>query len=166
MIRTYISSVLAFSSLLLGCDDGGEPYDYGRIIVLESIDGVRIGDDAPTVIRKLGQPSSIAQGDFPGVRFEYREGEHASMNIVIYEATATPSGVVGFAVWAPYAGKTREGVGIGSMRQDVLESLGQPSGHHISTDSTSWDDYSNVKYRFFLGYFKDRVESIQFSLRA
>lgn len=166
-MRWCVLAIIAVScAAQISCDNGVAPNDNDRIVLYESVDGVRIGDDAAMVIRKLGQPSSVVQGDFPGVRFEYHDGVHATMNIVIYDPTAIPSGVVSLAVFAPYSGKTEEGIGIGSTHQEVLEGLGEPSVHHQSTDSTSWDDYNNVKYLFIFGYVDNRVKSIQFGLRT
>jgi hypothetical protein len=151
-------ALLAFV-LLPGCDLGADSGQQGRIVVNESIDGVKFGDDEVAVKQKLGEPSSIGIGDFPGVLYEYNAGKHAGMSIIIYSPTATPSGVFSISVSSPYQGTTMDGVGLGTARSLILQTYGQPS-MHSQEDSTSWDRYEFGGFLFLLHYRNDVVESL------
>jgi outer membrane protein assembly factor BamE (lipoprotein component of BamABCDE complex) len=145
--------LIAVSLTILACSNGVQPdATLGRIVMYESVDGVALGEDTMSVIQKLGRPSSIGVGDFPGVVFEYHEGVHATMSVVIYNPSAIPSGVTSITVSSPYQGRTAEGVGLGMARDLVMATLGRPLTS-FSADScqhdryTAGDDVFQISYR-------------------
>jgi hypothetical protein len=148
----------------LSCDKGVGPDEQGRIVVNEGVDGVRFGDDAARVKQVLGEPTRIGYGDFPGVIFEYADGRLATMEIVVYEPTATSSGVVSFSVRSPYAGTTSEGVGVGDGRSFVLQKYGQPSLHR-QNELIDWDRYEFGARLLIVYYQADVVESIEICVK-
>jgi hypothetical protein len=142
-MRRQLVLILFFCFALVGCSGGVEPDPlFGRIIVNKSIDGVEMGDDTTTVIQKLGHPSFIGYGDFPGVAFQYSEGVHAGLSLVIFDPFATPNGVTSISVLEPYQGRTSNGVGLGMDRNSVLARLGSP------TDSSRTDAGQVNRYVF------------------
>jgi hypothetical protein len=158
-ISEVASGLLIVCAVLLGCDHGSDPGQRGRINVDEGIDGVQYGDDAARVTQKLGQPTRIGYGDFPGIILEYAEGRFATMNLTINDPTATPSGVTSMSVSAPYLGRTIEGIGIGSARTSVLQLFRQPTVRNQAASVYS-DRYGFAKHPFILYFRNNTVESI------
>ena len=147
-----------------GCSKGVEPADEARIVLRESVDGVKFGDSEQTVVQKLGQPDDIAQGDFPGVTYEYNTGKYATMHVTIYSPGVLHSGVVYISVQSPYPGATKDGIGIGSPRESVRQILGQPDSHGESVDTT-WDRYEDDAHVLLVNYRGEVVESLMLGVR-
>ncbi len=106
--------------------------EEARIILGQSIDGVKAGDDSLTVIEKMGKPNSIYDADLNGYIFAYiSDGNpHARLYIVLLIDpifTSSRTAVIFIEADYPYKGKTKEGVGIGMSRSDVLKLLGNPT---------------------------------------
>jgi hypothetical protein len=159
----YIT-ILFVISFLISCDQGVEPDPLlGRIIISESIDGVKIGDNTSTVILKLGPPTAISYPDFPGEIYEYSDGMHATMYVAIYAASETPSGVFSISVISPFNGKTSEGVGLGMDRNSVLAKIGNPT-ESPPTDNGQLDRYIFEKVHFELFYENGVVSSLNLSI--
>lgn len=118
-----------------------------RIVLGRSIDNVMIGDDSLTVVRKIGEPDTIVGDDFQGVIFKYfrDENPYSFMMILIAQNSNLVSGTRAFLVevQSPYSGETREGVGIGTLRDDALRLLGVPTSSD-TTGSAIIVDYYNV----------------------
>ncbi len=153
-----VATAMFTLALLCGCGLI-DPADDARIIVAESIDDVRLGDDTTAVIRKLGRPDYIGLGDFAGVIYDYTTGAHAGMSVSIWYVT--PKGARSIGVSAPYTGTTRSGIGIGTTRSRVIEVLGVPYSTKDATHGEwTWEYHDFHSSRIKIGYVDSRVESI------
>lgn len=146
---TYILfiTLTSLAISLQSCKDLLNDPDSGSrhgIVFGDNIEGVKVWDDSSTVINKLGQPSSIAIGDWAGYWFEYKTD---AINYTRVTLSATPllgNGVISMSVESPYKGKSKEGIGIGSDRDYVINELGNPN----STNSDSSGITDTYKYNF------------------
>jgi hypothetical protein len=112
------------------------------IIPGEGIDGVRLGDSRETVLANLGEADlgGIADGLYRAwYSSEYTQGPHAGLSVYFVEMDNRPGPVDLVAVQSPYAGKTREAVGIGSPLALVHKAYGQPQ-KTIARSSEHWID--------------------------
>lgn len=127
--------MLFFIAILGGCEElivvnGTEPtinFQEG------TIEGVKTGDDTTTVIQKLGKPDWIGLGDFDGFSFCYQDKlQHGVAMIVvnffnkISELNPGDYRVYSVSVSNNYDGKSEEGIGIGTLKFEVLKKLGSP----------------------------------------
>ena len=103
-----------------------ENTDTSRIVFGKSIEGVFIGDDSLTVIKKLGQPTYIQDGDFNGYIFNYTEGKLNFTYLFVSNDPALGLGVIGITVEGSYQGKSKDSIGIGSERNFVQSKIGMP----------------------------------------
>lgn len=158
--------VLAFT----GCGLFDLDHD-DRIVMGRSIDGVKIYDSPAVVQNKLGQPSSIAIGDFAGFIYEYGEGEPAGLRILLAEPFHETA--IQVTARSPYRGTTKEGVGIGTSQRTVRKFLGSPDStsvstywHSLGTPRFAGDVYLYDSLAFVFSYDQDNlVESIRMILR-
>ncbi len=143
------------------CDKTVQPgQDAARIIIGESIDGVRIGDDSATVVQKLGTPSSIIAPRFQGWTLGYDNGTHAGMGLLIRDiGRSSRMGVASVTVISPYTGKTSDGIGIGVNQALVLSRLGNPIDT-LPTMSGLLVRYVYGITDFQVGYTNDTVSSL------
>ncbi|NLT50678.1 MAG: T9SS type A sorting domain-containing protein [Ignavibacteria bacterium] len=111
--------------------------EEAKIIFGQSIEGIKLGDDSATVIDKLGLPEQIQTGDFGGFIFIYLLPD-SSNRIKVTFMEEYDSRVTAITVHE-YKGKTKDGIGIGSYRNDVLKIMGTPSSTY-SEDSIA-DNY-------------------------
>lgn len=114
-----------------------------------SIDSIAIGDESSEAINKLGEPSEIHYGDFPGDFYVYNEGLYAGLTVAINNMPDREDIVIHIVVKNPYSGTTDNGIGIGSEREKVLESLGNPDLIWESADSQESSDiwqFQNCKW--------------------
>lgn len=106
-------------------DDEAE--DPGLIVLGVSVSNVYYGDDSLQVVRVLGEPTRVRgalyAGNTPVRAFEYRTGAYAGLSVSVLPGY----GVVEFRMFPPYALRTAEGIGIGSLRADIIAALGQPN---------------------------------------
>ncbi len=153
-----ILSVLVF--MIWGCDSNVSepdppeepPMEDPRIVFGETIDGILIGDDTTAVIEKAGIPDEIQRGDFAGVAFLYNEGDYAGLVVTIATETEDNNGVQGVGAWPPYVGKSKEGIGLGSTRSEVIEQLGDPEDLGDVTQGSKVDAYLFQDTFFLLSY--------------
>jgi hypothetical protein len=122
----------AFSVLSISCHDRGvEATEGGQGIIVpgKSIDGVFLGDSREEVEGSLGEPT--AKGDAEGIyrgwfTYAYLEGEHAGLHIYFIDIESSYGRVDLVTVLAPYSGKTKEGIGLGSQLVAVHQIYGVP----------------------------------------
>ncbi len=122
------------SFLLSTCKDmGTEPLGDGRIILGESIEGIHLGDTPERVMELLGPPQYTGHGtasDREWGIFYYDQptgAEESAIEIWFIGATSTEPGMAdAVAVNYGYTGRSREGIGIGTKREDLYRVLGQP----------------------------------------
>jgi len=121
--------IISFFLIIIsqGCTHTTESQGNFPIIWGKSIEGVSIGDDSTTVVRKLGNPTAIQWGDFDGYIFYYDAGsKYNRMEILIVKGHALNLGVISMQVYSPYKGTTKDGIGIGITREKTISILGQP----------------------------------------
>ena len=100
--------------------------EEARVILGQSIDGVKMGDDSLTVIDKLGVPDTIYFADLDGYVFAYLDKNmHTFQLFIVLFPTSKPA-VISIEATRAYEGKTKEGVEIGMYRNDALKLLGTP----------------------------------------
>jgi hypothetical protein len=164
MIRFLIAGCLLIL-MPLNCTDLGPESDAGRIVWNTSIERILHGDDSLTVVRKLGPPNAITSGllpgdapvAFPGCTLHYTSGSHAGLMIVIWRQPSSSWGLGARYISAgpPYTGTTKEGIGLGSTREEVHRAFGPPteSGHSIdwyigpvNRTMVAYNDSSRVTY--------------------
>ncbi len=156
--------VLAFS-IPFGCEGSVSPAPEVTIVPYEGVDGVTFGDSEATVIAKLGRPDNTGVGDFPGVFYEYVRGIHATMNVVIYSPGQPHAGVVSISVQSPYSGKTKEGIGVGSPRVSVQQTMGKADSRGVRDSTSSWERYNDDSHLLLVNYRGEVVESITLGIR-
>jgi len=154
-----VATLLLFA---IACNDLGIPLEpeplVARIVFGEHIEGVRIGDDSATVVRKLGMPTVIGGDDFAGGIFYYAENTKYNLMFVgVSKDTALGLGVI--FVWAepPYRGTTKDGVGIGTPREIAIESLGRPDTTTSAPGGGIVDGYHYEKNAFGIEYRDNKI---------
>lgn len=147
--------------LLLGCpslfevSEDDEP-EEARIILGKSIDNVEIGDDSTTVTVKLGEPDEIALGDFAGYLFRYTRGTQNGISVTIH----SEKGVQGVSVRSPYNGITEAGIGIGTLRETVVQVVGDPDfSAQLNHDRTK-ETYRYGSNSFSFVYSGGKIEAV------
>lgn len=137
-----LAALLSVALSAAGCDStvGGRE-DAGRIVIGASVDGVPLGADTLSVRRILGRPNAI-QRDPRSIIYRYTRGEHAGFNVhfSIDQDRRVDERTV-FTLAAPYAGRTREGIGIGTPRSSVGQHLGEADVSGTGTSGLIHDRY-------------------------
>lgn len=125
--------VLTFTLIFSTCTDMGVPPEPPPGIILgESIEGIHLGYTAAQVVEKLGPPVTTgwASGADRGWRTFYwgaLEDGSTPLTVFFIGWTDEHEGPVDLIVVRKgYRGKSEEGLGIGSRRQNVLQVLGPP----------------------------------------
>lgn len=117
--------------------------EKARIILGESIEGIKIGDDSLDVVNKLGMPDWIDYGDFEGYIFVYKlNREQVSLLVSIFKNhPLNPSGTIVLFIEATesYTGKTKEGAGMHLLKNEIRNLIGEPTVSF--EDSNGTDDY-------------------------
>ncbi|ARA94307.1 MAG: hypothetical protein D6751_07425 [Deltaproteobacteria bacterium] len=146
--RLYLLGfVLLLTAGLAGCslfnDDAEDACterftDTVRVIPCKGVDGVVFGDTPAEVKATLGPPT-VNQGWMDGLyrgwrTYEYLDGPYSEMLIgFLIEDDGVSFGPLDFIrLRAPYDGKTREGIGIGSTRAEVEQHYGEPERIHTA----------------------------------
>jgi hypothetical protein len=162
IFRQFSSACIFILVIFPACDKTvlpGQDIGTERIIINESIDGVKIGDDSAAVVQKLGPPSHIIVPRPSAWWFAYDSGAHAGMNLVINYAGSVHPGVASVSVSAPYPGRTADGIGIGVSQAFVLSHLGNPSDT-LPAMSGLLVRYFRSNTNFEVGYTNDTVSSL------
>ena len=146
--------------LFFSCKDNPvRTQDDSKIILGESIEGVIIGDDSATVIKKLGVPTYIQEGDFNGIIFRYMNGPLSNTFITISYDSLFGFGTISVSLEGPYKGTTRDGIGMNSDRELVVKTIG-------ASDTTEGeqpyitDIYFYPRSTFVFGYDNMHVQRI------
>lgn len=152
--------------------------EAARIVLGESIDGVKPGATTDEVERTLGPPHALSYGDFAGFLYEYGAGSQTSapteMEILFGEEFEDR--VLLMTVRSPYPGTTRERIGVGSRRQEVRRRLGQPDAEEIQAhwkslgrpwfrgDIYTRDDAIAFVFHYDEGDRIDRIEMLRLAI--
>jgi hypothetical protein len=146
--RTALAAVATVLCFLQGCEDIGGPPP--RIVLGESIDGVVLGDTYDRVIKLHGEPTgfSIIDGLFRGwyglYYYTSPVNNRGALGVWVVSADLNPAiqdHVDILIVEPPYEGRTREGIGIGSTRADVLRALGPPASSMTLNSGDELESY-------------------------
>jgi hypothetical protein len=143
--RSLLASIpiLALTLIIASCEDNGvEVIEGGPGIIVpgKSVEGIKLGDSRETVEAKLGKAQSggIADGFYRAWYVaDYLEGTHAGLSVYYVEINNLPGPVDMLIVLSPYAGKTKEGIGIGSPINKVHQVYASPE-HTLYSPSNNW----------------------------
>ncbi|MFH1198114.1 MAG: T9SS type A sorting domain-containing protein [bacterium] len=120
--------------------------EKARIIMGKSIDGVKMGDDSDTVIDLLGEPDSGFIGNFDGFGYCYNdENLNNVLTITFFDTSSNHTSEPTVVYIEPtqfYKGKTREGVKMGMLRDDVIRLLGEPDGSGYLVDGYHTEQFT------------------------
>lgn len=157
-MKTYFP--LLFLCFFLACSDSEDPIEeidlrQETIIPGTGITSIAFGDSAQKVFDTFGdvtpRSSNFNSGfryflDYSdGVTFVIEEGETEELN--------TNLDVIGIIFESPYEGVTAEGIGIGSLKSEVIVAFGEPDS-----------DIAVMKYDglgLVIGISNDVVDAIQ-----
>jgi hypothetical protein len=168
-MKTNIFVVILFPLVLFLCDackssptQSKDDSDTSSIIFGKSIEGIEIGDDSITVIRKLGQPTQILDGDFNGYILVYAEGILNYTNVFISNDLTLGLGVIVVSIDGPFQGRSKDSIGIGSERYFVISKIGTPDT--TQGEPPVIDDIYNFKINSFsINYENERIHRISMS---
>ncbi|MFH1213852.1 MAG: T9SS type A sorting domain-containing protein [Candidatus Neomarinimicrobiota bacterium] len=134
--------------------------DTSRILWGQSIEHIEIGFDSLSVIKELGPPSYILDGDFNGYILCYDVGRLKYTFVTISKDPYFGLGVISVVVEGPYPGTTIEGVGINSERDFVINAIGNPDTTKNEGDPLFYDVYYYAKNRFVNNYEYNLIKRI------
>lgn len=138
----FVAMLFHVVTLSMGCDTAGDDADDdGRIVIGVSVDRVPLGVDTLLARNILGRPSAI-QREPGSIVYRYTSGPHAgfSIHFSIDQNRRVEERTV-FSLAAPYSGRTSDGVGVGTQRSRVLQSLGAADVSGIGTSGFIHDRY-------------------------
>ncbi|MEI7905779.1 MAG: hypothetical protein WCI84_00330 [Bacteroidota bacterium] len=157
MFKYFFVTVFIF--LFTSCQHTTTPEPQSQIVLGDNIEGVQIGDDSSTVVRKLGKPSYIGDGDMNGYIFQYTEGRLAYTFVTISKDPLFGLGTISVSLEGPYAGKTKDGIKIKCEREFVLGKIGVPDTSFAGSPLT-YDIYYFNKNGFTFTYENQIVHRI------
>lgn len=137
-MKKLISVIILTVAVFYSCKDSiveNEDINVGRINFQEgTIDGVKTGDDTTAVIKLLGKPDGIGMGDFDGFDYRYDDKNYPAKEVLIITFTNKTLNqhpgdyrVSSVDVLNSYTGKSKEGIGLGTSRSEVISKLGSPT---------------------------------------
>lgn len=136
-MKKVIGVIILSIAVFYSCKDSiveNEDTNVGRINFQEgTMDGVKTGDDTTAVIKLLGKPHWIGLGDFDGFDFNYENKQKPGIEILTIQFLNVKKNqhpgdyrVAYIIVENSYTGKSKEGIGIGTNKVDVLKAIGSP----------------------------------------
>lgn len=156
-----VALFLAFAS----CEDNGvEVVEGGPGIIVpgKSVEGIKLGDSRETVEAKLGTPTSIGWTDglYRSWRmYAYQQGPHAGLIINFIDSGAAYGPVDVINMEPPYAGKTKDGIGIGSPLSKVHQVYGSPDTS-LQLPPQQWvADFYCMNQKMFQVHYEDSLVS-------
>lgn len=132
----YIYVVSIVSVFSFTCHEPTQVSDNGNGLIIPGtgVEGIKLGDTKETVELKLGKPTSVgwADGLIRSWRiYRYSEGTRVAPKIRLQFYFIDDGGDYGPIDWIgigeAYEGKTKEGIGIGSLISVVHQTYGQPA---------------------------------------
>lgn len=109
----------------------GQSLDFdmeeARLVVGYSIDGIKLGENDSTVLARLEKPDYYIEGDCDCYGIGFFKGKHMGLEVFFYRGYDYVKGFTVFSVTAKswpggnYQGKTKEGLGIGSSRYEIIK---------------------------------------------
>jgi hypothetical protein len=157
-----VHATILLCLLAAGCIDLSPEEEQARIIPGVSVDGVRLGMSWEEVVGLLGEGYSIGAYDAAsesGYILGYLSGPHSGLACYIpSRAKIRPDfgPVISIELREPYAGRTKEGIGIGSTTEDVRGAFGPPvsfiEDHGVPEYDRYW--FSGKGLTFYYAYGK------------
>ena len=177
MKKVIVVIILAIA-FFYSCKDSiveNEDKNVGRINFQEgTIEGIKTGDDTTAVIKLLGKPDGIGMGDFDGYIYEYENKNYPGiyiLTVTFFNKTLNQHPgeyrVGGVSVLNSYSGKSKEGIGLGSSKTDVVKIFGNPQAVYEYGELylfTRTDKKNNYVFFTYDGNLK--VKSIGMDTRA
>jgi hypothetical protein len=120
----------------------------------------RLGDSKETVVATLGRPASLgdAIGLYRGWRhFTYDDSSQLRLTFYFIDTGDSYGPVDAIAALPAYRGKTKEGIGIGSLLRQVREAYGAPDTALSWPDQHVVADLYCMNQRRFEIHYKDSV---------
>jgi hypothetical protein len=182
MKKKFITTVLTFIFIISGlsfltCTQTNQPegVDISLVVPGEGMDGVKLGDTKDSVLAKLGDEYSAVMTDSSfrsWLTYLYDKEPHAGLQIHFIKNSNGAYGIVDLIAAGTssynnrlYAGKTQDGIGIGSALTDVHNKYGLPD---IDDNGDNWikefycigqkkfevDYEDSVVTRLAIGYYK------------
>jgi hypothetical protein len=161
-MKTSIALLLLVICGVVGCSDLGDPYTPPRIVPGTGMEGVRLGDSRSRVREILGKPDGggLYDGIINSGTFEsWAKGSHAGLSIYYdtdFDAPDLVGPVDGINIAAPFAGKTAEGIGIGTRLNEVLGQKSDAVHRSIDSSGAGIVIYC-ASHRYFIVTFQDSV---------
>lgn len=103
-----------------------------QIIFGKEINGISLGDEQTKVFKRLGEPSSFLGFALTGGRFIYGDSLIITTHLLPGSEPEAGSnlkeftGVTAIEIQNSFSGTTEDDIGIGSLRTEVILSLGNP----------------------------------------
>jgi hypothetical protein len=159
-----LSGFAAFA-FIMGCEDNGVDITEGgtRIILPgKGIDGIILGDSRDVVENKLGEPTGKGWTDGlyrSWLNYVYWEDEHNGLVVDFIDNSGDYGPVDVLTVLAPYTGKTKEGIGLGSTLAAVRGAFGEPKTTLSQPDQDWIADFFCINGKKFEVHFLDSAVS-------
>ncbi len=131
------------------------------------MEGIRLGDSRCRVREVLGKPDGggLYDGVTNGGTFEsWEKGPHAGRSIYYdtdFNAADLVGPVDGITVGPPHAGRTAEGIGIGTRLDEVIGQKTDPVHRSMDSSGAGIIVYC-VSHRYFIVTFRDTAVSRAF----
>jgi hypothetical protein len=162
--------IVALTLLIGSCEDNGvEVIEGGPGIIVpgKSVEGIKLGDSKETVVTILGKPTLVgwADGYYRSWRaYTYEEGSPVNpimelyFNFIDNGDSYGPVDLIG--IGSAYKGKTKEGIGVGSLLEKVHQAYGLPKYSIYSPQSNMiYDTYCINKHMFQIHYTDSLVDA-------
>jgi hypothetical protein len=150
--------------ILTTCKQPVEPEEGGPGVIVpgKSVEGINFGDLRETVEIKLGNPTSLGWTDglYRSWRmYAYQKGPHAGLIINFIDSGAIYGPVDVINMEPPYAGKTKEGIGLGSPLREVHHVFGIPDTSLYWPDQHVIADFYCINNKMFQIHYEDSTVS-------
>lgn len=149
-MKKYIYSIVVVFFVLMSCsDDDGPSFIDSTIIPGEGLEDIKIGVKGSEVEDQVGngyfEVSASVGNDLWNYQMDYDAiGLAFNMERAEEDANIRDLEVIGITITAPYKGKTAEGIGIGSTKQEVEDAYPDPE----IFDFFNSYEYEGISYTF------------------
>ncbi len=166
-MRTIVTLSVAMLSILLStCKQATQPDNGGQGIIVpgEGVEGIKLGDLKETVVAKLGNPTSVgwADGIYRSWRaYFYDEGSRVNPIMKIHFCFIDSGVDYGpldeISIGPAYKGRTKEGIGVGSLLSQVHQAYGSPD-RSLNFPQQNWiDEAYCINQHMFQIHYEDSI---------
>lgn len=178
MLKNNLLLIAIISALLFyqGCDttESEDVADNSRIIPGVSFEGVALGDYEEIVIDKIGEPDNIGHGGGSSKMYKiynYDSGEYSGLHILFVvidpynapypeEAESGPADLL--SVYPPYSGTTKDGIGIGTDMEFVIQTWGEAEVTVSPAEGYAYHTYYFSNNKVYIGYENNLINYMRF----